>query len=77
MMVLPERLVLLDTIVLLTVPAANVRLVQKTKLKIPVPALLVRLPKIAPTAAQATQLPQAAAHACAQRVNLRQFVIIQ
>ena len=69
-MVLPERLVLLDTIVLLTVPAANVRLVQKTKLKIPVPVLLVRQQKAAPTAAQATQLPQAAAHPYALCVKL-------
>ena len=68
-MVLPERLVLLDTIVLLTVPAANVRLVQKTKLKIPVPVLLVRQQKAAPTAAQATQLPQAAARAYVQSAS--------
>ena len=40
--VLPERLVLQDIIVLLTVPAANVRNVKKMKLKILVRALPVR-----------------------------------
>ena len=67
---LTENPVLLDIIVLLTVPAANVLLVQKMKLKILVRALPVRLPKIAPTAAQATQLPQAAAHPYALCVKL-------
>ena len=66
-----------DIIVLLTVPAANARNAIKMKLKIPATGLLVRLPKIAPTAVQASQPPQAAARACAQSVNLRRFVLIQ
>ena len=69
MTVLPERLVLQDIIVLLTVPAVNARPAIKMKLKIPVRALPVRLPKIAPTAAQATQLPQAAARAYVQSAS--------
>ena len=67
--VLPEKLALQDIIVLLMVPAANVQLVQKMKLKIPVPVLLVRQQKVAPTAAQVTQLPQAVAQACTRRVK--------
>ena len=67
---LQEKLALQDIIVLLTVPAANVLLVQKTKLKIPVPVLLVRQQKAAPMAAQVTQLLQAAAHPYALCVKL-------
>ena len=66
---LPERTVLQDIIVLLMVPAANVQLVQKMKLKIPVTVLLVRQQKAAPMAAQVTQLPQAVAQACTRRVK--------
>ena len=67
---LQEKLALQDIIVLLTVPAANVLLVQKMKLKILVRALPVRRQKAAPTDAQFTQLPQAAAHPYALCVKL-------